>query len=882
MSFHNPYHFVPAKNGNRVGDLDRKDFPVKQSHTTHAHVTHDRYLADTLSGRLICRITTEDPIFIGDTVIEEQTDTHAKKVKHFELPDGTPAIPASTLRGMITSLAEAASNSALRVLNDDLYSFRRSMTDPKNMSAIGMVFVIKNEANETIEYRLRPLTLPTIPVPQGQPITLPATYRNLFPKPNLKVYINNPPSGTYRDDNKEFFYLKLKKDRQWQNGTQIAWDNCLKIKAAGNTSFLLGQNPTDNSCNPIAHEVWRNKPESERKEYERGILRVMDEPGRDLPETRKHEIFIPYPEACEDESLWPTFKILESAIERFYELADQRTEEEATLPYEPIGTDRNVNANVTKFRLKDGDLVYFLPSGDGATIAEISFSAIWRGRVEFGPELLLRKATTFDFFESIDKELLPFNRDREVLTLAEQLFGFVEQNDKDSYLLKRGDIRDIKGLIIKLRERRDSLSEYFFSKFSNATQRLFNQFNVNGGVDNELKKRLIVGLNDLLRKESLYEEERFKTVSLSNQTKNLIHRTLHGKELLRLNRMLLEDAYSNEIVSNQSSLSLAGRVRISHGRFRGIKNNAGNGWEIENTNYQEGAAFEDEEILKILSSPKPPSPSMYFKRSNGSGAYIAKADLNPTQHHPQGRKFYLHRNTGANRPWRTNLIGEDLQDVIKQVVRITALKPKAVFYFHIDFSNLSEVELALLLYALQPYNPIDQQPLINFRHKIGMGKPIGLGKIKIEPVGLFQVNRIARYSSGGFFKERYAKKWLGVGEDVAQLPDTYKEEKSATMSATIATLDLQAIRSKFTLHPDIHRAIELIGDPTHLQGDVHTPTVEGQEREKETFKWFVANDIGSGNKQQGTWIDSQHAYLKPIKEDSPHLPTLPKHSWNGD
>ncbi len=121
--------------------------------------------------------------------MREACPERAGKVVPFELEAGKPAIPASSLRGLISSIVEAASNSALRVLEDKSYSFRRSMKDRTDiLSAIGMVIV----DGSTGDYRLRPLTLPTIEIRrQGDPAVLPDSYRGLFPVPNLKVYVGN-------------------------------------------------------------------------------------------------------------------------------------------------------------------------------------------------------------------------------------------------------------------------------------------------------------------------------------------------------------------------------------------------------------------------------------------------------------------------------------------------------------------------------------------------------------------------------------------------------------------------------------------------------------------------------------------------------------------
>jgi CRISPR-associated protein (TIGR03986 family) len=672
MAFHNPYHFVPVKAGGRVGDLKRADFPVTQGHPTHKHVTHDRYCADTFSGRLICRITTEDPIFVGDTALEGQSDG-AKKLEHFELSDGKPAIPASTLRGLISSLAEAASNSALRVLEDGSYSYRKTVAEP--LTKIGRVVL------DAGSYSLQPL--PGV----------------------VKLVLNRFNLGTI--DGTAFYYLKTRLD------------------SAGRTQ------PVDLKSKSQFDAVAQN----DKASYQRGFLRVMGE-GRTMPPGRRHELFVPYPIEVEGDSQ-ARLEIPKFVVDRFEDLAAQRTEDDPSLPYHPIGTPRNSVVGKDEFQVKTGDLVYYETTPD-ASVSEIALSSIWRGRVETHKNGLPANASTFSFFSAVDKELLPFNPGREVITIAEQLFGFVEQ----------------------------------------------------------------------------------------------------GK--------------------GESSSALSGRVRFSHAILEGFTNNEGTAWIDENRGLEQ--PYQSETTLKILSSPKPPSPSMYFKMKNGSGGYIPKAALSPETHQTQGRKYYLHKRKGE--PWRS----QHPRDDVKQKVRICPVKPNAVFYFHVDFNNLSEVELALLLYALRPYDPTDQQPLADFRHKIGMGKPLGLGKIRIELLGLLGVDRRVRYSSDGFFKERYSQKWFAADEAASNWPGKYRQEKAAAASGSItAALNLQTICSKFTPNADIHRAIELIGNPNKLRAEVHTPTIRNQDKEKETFQWFVQNDKAPRNRKQ---------FLDPINASTAEIETL--------
>src|ERR1017187_5838377 len=101
--FYLPYHFVPVVKGERVGDLPLKDFDAGAS----VEVRHDRYAPGTKSGTITCTVEAVSPIFIG----HEKRKDESGVVEGFKL-DKRPALPASSLRGLIGSMAEAASNSA--------------------------------------------------------------------------------------------------------------------------------------------------------------------------------------------------------------------------------------------------------------------------------------------------------------------------------------------------------------------------------------------------------------------------------------------------------------------------------------------------------------------------------------------------------------------------------------------------------------------------------------------------------------------------------------------------------------------------------------------------------------------------------------------------
>lgn len=77
------------------------------------------------------------------------------------------------------------------------------------------------------------------------------------------------------------------------------------------------------------------------------------------------------------------------------------------------------------------------------------------------------------------------------------------------------------------------------------------------------------------------------------------------------------------------------------------------------------------------------------------------------------------------------------------------------FYGRIRFENLSNVELGALLFALDLPKGL--------AHKIGMGKPLGLGSIKITP-RLYLSNRRERY-------ENLTSEWDGMIEETKKIPE---------------------------------------------------------------------------------------------------------------
>lgn len=97
----NPYGFVPLGTAPARTSLDAC------------------YTGPLLTGRLDYTLTTDTPLLIPDSakVVKDEKIDH-KRYPFFRLPDGTPAIPGSEMRGAMRGVYEAVTNSCLSVLLD--------------------------------------------------------------------------------------------------------------------------------------------------------------------------------------------------------------------------------------------------------------------------------------------------------------------------------------------------------------------------------------------------------------------------------------------------------------------------------------------------------------------------------------------------------------------------------------------------------------------------------------------------------------------------------------------------------------------------------------------------------------------------------------------
>lgn len=311
-------------------------------------------------------------------------------------------------------------------------------------------------------------------------------------------------------------------------------------------------------------------------------------------------------------------------------------------------------------------------------------------------------------------------------------------------------------------------------------------------------------------------------------------------------------------------------------------------------------------VLKQLASPKLPSPAMYFKHQNVTGDpanKIENTDLNPNLHSPQGRKYYLHDpgvvkqpTYASDKPSRmkglagksspTHAEREEIEQRKKEIqnhLEVTPLPIGTVFHFHVDFDNLTDDELAALYFALEPS--------AEFHHKLGLGKPLGLGSVKVEPLGAFVVERARRYGdNSGFREERYHRAWYANPDD--PWPERYQRENPDGLAKAKRDFNLHAMREDFVkdLDLDAARAIALLGtfdtrdDIPKLR--VHYPPQSGKTgtlKEDKLYEWFVGNDRGTMTGPDGKYdvtSNTKKQALKPIAKADELIRPLQQHTWD--
>lgn len=207
----------------------------------------------------------------------------------------------------------------------------------------------------------------------------------------------------------------------------------------------------------------------------------------------------------------------------------------------------------------------------------------------------------------------------------------------------------------------------------------------------------------------------------------------------------------------------------NNGGVKGIGNGNGNGNHsqlmgrisvnaaievIEPGKEDEKARFEEPIFLKELGQPKPSAVENYLKqptneterrtlRSNDKATLVTYGDAvgYDTPGQLAGRKFYLDRADAYNpystpnkiAPWKDAKESNRLND--RSTLAIDVSKPEHRFRFTLRFRDLDMDELAAVLLALCPdqfAKTVGGTHKDGYCSKLGYGRPLGLGTVRIE------------------------------------------------------------------------------------------------------------------------------------------------------
>jgi hypothetical protein len=138
--------------------------------------------------------------------------------------------------------------------------------------------------------------------------------------------------------------------------------------------------------------------------------------------------------------------------------------------------------------------------------------------------------------------------------LAQTLVSLVTYNTPKNFanlLFKPDDIKNVEDLVIKLRDAKDPLSQYLQDQFSPEGRRRIGAWTSFDYSEKELKALLANELNNIIQNKDIFDEKRFAHIMLSNEALQLIRHNAQGINRVRLNRILLEEAYPDDLAKVQ-------------------------------------------------------------------------------------------------------------------------------------------------------------------------------------------------------------------------------------------------------------------------------------------------------------------------------------------
>jgi CRISPR-associated protein (TIGR03986 family) len=238
---------------------------------------------------------------------------------------------------------------------------------------------------------------------------------------------------------------------------------------------------------------------------------------------------------------------------------------------------------------------------------------------------------------------------------------------------------------------------------------------------------------------------------------------------------------------------------------------------------------------RILSSPKPTTFQHYLVQPEYQRQQLKHYASKPGDETViRGHKLYWHQERARreqNQSWHERI--EDTSANAATSSQHTGIQPLdvgATFAVKIHFENLSDVELGVLLWIMQIAG--DE----NYRLKLGMGKPLGMGTIRLEETTVVQSKR----------KQRYSKLFASAGQWETGEELMGEDEQNVCIKAFQEyVLDYYQCDPEvaFEKLPRIQMLLSLLSYP----GPAHDQT-RYMEIERDTAKGYISGNPRSDNK----------------------------------
>jgi len=252
--------------------------------------------------------------------------------------------------------------------------------------------------------------------------------------------------------------------------------------------------------------------------------------------------------------------------------------------------------------------------------------------------------------------------------------------------------------------------------------------------------------------------------------------------------------------------------------------------------------FEQEQTTspKILGSPKPTTFQHYLVQPEE-----AKADPKQLKHYAsesvqetvlRGHKLYWHKRNVSLSQIRELDIGK-INKSKSQYTKIKPLKSGSSFRFSIYFENLSKIEIGALLWVL------DLAQDEKYRLSLGMGKPLGMGAVKITHQ-LYLNQRKNRYE-GLFSDDQWLTGYSAQADSAQPYIDAFDDFIRKEIGATESSLkEVRRIKMLLAMlswdeapSPDQTRYLEIECDPTK------TACISQPKQSKNTANEYAARPV---------------------------------------